>query len=353
VSLTNEYHWGDFKGDPAKLMRHYFDAHVYFANWCQCYLALRVPYNSLKRNILQEYQTEEAFICDATKKHWIMYWSLNESQNYERFAIEDGRGWMAKLSLLREELLCGDLRPLYLGWLSGVTAMEIDDESLEPPVPAGLGQLSASQQALVEFIEIDPDLLTAAAMGSEDLASKDTETNPETIVRTNKWIESLPSNLVAELMRLLLAGKSRQAEHKLKARYAAWQRSIQPELVNSSRRAVTELRQLAHKAEQNRLLSEKRAKTAKKAKQKKQREAYLYSLAANFSSAWKTASQNADRGTASAYDEACRCIIDLSEAYALKNAKTDFQIALRRFMRKHSKRPALKRRLIDAGVWTR
>jgi hypothetical protein len=24
VSFTNEYHWGDFKGDPAALMRHYF-----------------------------------------------------------------------------------------------------------------------------------------------------------------------------------------------------------------------------------------------------------------------------------------------------------------------------------------
>ena len=33
TSLTNEYHFGDFKGDPAKLMEQYFDAHLYFANW--------------------------------------------------------------------------------------------------------------------------------------------------------------------------------------------------------------------------------------------------------------------------------------------------------------------------------
>jgi hypothetical protein len=25
TSLVNEYHWGDFKGDPAKLMVHCFD----------------------------------------------------------------------------------------------------------------------------------------------------------------------------------------------------------------------------------------------------------------------------------------------------------------------------------------
>jgi hypothetical protein len=28
VSFTNEYNWGDFKGDPEKLMQRYFDAHV-------------------------------------------------------------------------------------------------------------------------------------------------------------------------------------------------------------------------------------------------------------------------------------------------------------------------------------
>jgi hypothetical protein len=28
VSFANEYYWGDFKGDPEKLMQRYFDAHV-------------------------------------------------------------------------------------------------------------------------------------------------------------------------------------------------------------------------------------------------------------------------------------------------------------------------------------
>src|SRR5207302_10622823 len=28
TSLVNEYHWGDFKGDPDKLMDRYFDAHL-------------------------------------------------------------------------------------------------------------------------------------------------------------------------------------------------------------------------------------------------------------------------------------------------------------------------------------
>jgi len=33
VSFTNEYNWGDFKGNPNDLMQRFFDAHVYVANW--------------------------------------------------------------------------------------------------------------------------------------------------------------------------------------------------------------------------------------------------------------------------------------------------------------------------------
>ena len=33
VSFTNHYEWGDFKGNPDKLMEMFFDAHVSVANW--------------------------------------------------------------------------------------------------------------------------------------------------------------------------------------------------------------------------------------------------------------------------------------------------------------------------------
>ena len=33
TSFVNEYHWGDFKGDPDAWMTKYFDAFLYLANW--------------------------------------------------------------------------------------------------------------------------------------------------------------------------------------------------------------------------------------------------------------------------------------------------------------------------------
>src|ERR1017187_7528651 len=43
TSFTNEYHWGDFRGDPSHLMQRYYDAHLYLANWGTHRIMLRLP----------------------------------------------------------------------------------------------------------------------------------------------------------------------------------------------------------------------------------------------------------------------------------------------------------------------
>ena len=43
TSFTNEYQWGDFRGDPRQMMERYFDAHLYLANWGTHRLMLRLP----------------------------------------------------------------------------------------------------------------------------------------------------------------------------------------------------------------------------------------------------------------------------------------------------------------------
>ena len=64
VSFTNEYNWGDFKGDPEKLMQRYFDAHVYVANWMTPIFMVRLPMEALTR------ETAEAYDLFATKKQF-------------------------------------------------------------------------------------------------------------------------------------------------------------------------------------------------------------------------------------------------------------------------------------------
>ncbi|MEV6862439.1 hypothetical protein AB0M44_15755 [Streptosporangium subroseum] len=33
TTFTNEYHWGNFSGDPRRMMERYYDAHLYLTNW--------------------------------------------------------------------------------------------------------------------------------------------------------------------------------------------------------------------------------------------------------------------------------------------------------------------------------
>jgi len=64
VSFINEYHFGDFKGNPDPLMKRYFDAHIYLANWGHCHLSLRVPRDALDFKIAAAYGTENALVIN-------------------------------------------------------------------------------------------------------------------------------------------------------------------------------------------------------------------------------------------------------------------------------------------------
>ena len=346
TSFVNEYHFGDLKGDPSDWLQRYFDAFVYVANWRSCRLAFRIPCDALEDFELSQYASGGALSIDRMKTHWIIEWSLDEGGNDERFNMEDGRGWMGRLAPLREELLRGDLRPLYLGWLASVTAGEVDDDDHEPEVPQGMAKLSAAQQALVEFLEIDTNLLAAAALGSAEVEEWVDDDSLEV------WVTELSKNEIRRILNLLLLGASQQAERQVKSAFFEWQRESQQIEVSPKRqRKVSELRTLAEASERDRLAHQEKERVRQKADQLKKREAYLKTLAADFDRHWSTLHQVTERGTASGYDAAAHAIVDLSDAYALVSSKAVFDSALRNFMARHGKRTALTRRLVETGLW--
>ena len=348
TSFVNEYHWGDFKGSPDTLMRRYFDAHIYLANWGQCRFSLRLPRDALDAGTVAAYETEYALLIEDTGEHWVIDWSLNESEDYDRFGEDDGCGWMARLAPLRDELLQGDERGLYLGWLAAVEAGEVGDDQLEPPVPPGMRQPTSAQRALVKFLGIGLDLLTGATIASATPA----EDAPGP-VEMESWLDTVPADETRDLLRLLLAGRGQQAERALSARFAAWQRERRPAAAETTRRTVAELRRLAEDVGQLRLQQEAEVRARADAKRRKQREAYLGTLAQDFDRAWAAADQQAARGVASAYDEVRRAVVDLAEAYQRHASREQFEQALQRFMAPHLRRTALVKRLVDAGLWNK
>ncbi len=100
---------------------------------------------------------------------------------------------MSSLAPIRDELMRGDLRALYLGWLASFAVRgwddgEAPDDVREPPVPAGLAKLSAPLKSLGKYLRVDADLLKAVAAGStgEPAAAP---TRAEMV----RWVKSLPT----------------------------------------------------------------------------------------------------------------------------------------------------------------
>jgi hypothetical protein len=346
VSFTNEYQWGNFKGNPDDLMRRFFDAHVYVANWMTAIFMVRVPIDAISKKTTNAVMIDNVLDFEATQAHWVITWSLNESENYDRFGMENGRGWMARLAPVRDELLHGDIRSLYIGWLAGVTAQMMDDDDLEPLPMGGLGSLTAAQQALAEFLEVDQNLLAGAGMGTPD--SQDEAPSQEEM---DDWLGGLPQDEVTAVLKLLLAGQGQQAERTLKNRFAAWWRGLRGDRTEAPRRTVGALRENAESAKQMRLERKKRDRERLEIKRRKERDVYLKNLSKDFPKAWKAVRQAVERGLSPAYDEACRALVDLSEAYSVHASQKTFEQELRRFMAGYMRRKALIQRLVKAGIW--
>jgi hypothetical protein len=345
VSFTNIYNWADFKGNPDDLMKRFFDAHVYVANWMTAIFMVRLPIEALEEEIAEAMAVRHILDFKATETHLVITWSLNESENYDRFGMDDGSGWMARLAPVRDELLRGDIRSLYIGWLSAVTREMIDDDETEPLPMQGLGNLTMAQQALAEFLEVDEDLLVGAGMGSPGMQDKGCSQQ-----EMDEWIDGLARDEVTALLKLLLDGKGQQAERTLKNQFAAWKRGLQSDMSEAPRRMVAELRKHVEAAKQLRHKQEKRDQEQREIKRRKEREAYLTALSKDFPKVWKVIQQTVERGSGLAYDEACRALADLAEAYKVHGTPKLFEKELRKFMTNHMRRRTLIQRLAKAGI---
>jgi hypothetical protein len=336
-SFVNEYNYGDLKANPRDLMQQFFDIHVYHANWGSAVLMLRLPREALDAETVNVFAVDGYFEVEALSEYWLLTWSLGEADDYQDFE-DEGSGWMARLAPLREEILRGDLRSLYIGWLQVATAEDADLET-EPMVVEGLSDLTAAQRALAKFLLIDPDLLAAAGVGREAREEADAAT-------VDGWLDKLPPEEVRGYLRQMLAGQEVQAVRTLKRGFAEWRSPAPP----GSCRTVRELRQLAEQAEQVRQLREAEARRKAEAEKKQKRQASLTILARDFAGAWKKVHEEAGRSCASAYDLVCRMLVDLRDAYTLQGTPDTFHREFRQFIAEHGRRKALVTRLEKVGL---
>jgi hypothetical protein len=203
--FVNHYEWGDFKGNPSTWVQRYFDAFLYFANWGTHRLMLRLPSQALDIKTAKCYLRGHS-VAARIKGDILILDLMAENEGGDRDA-DDGTGLLSSLIPLRADIAAGDHRALYLAWLSSVQSGELNADEPEPPVPPGLGALSAPLKALADFLYVGADLIAVAAVRSQP-------TN-DGVAREQfgQWIAGLPeSEKTALLSRLAIDN-----EHGLRA----------------------------------------------------------------------------------------------------------------------------------------
>ncbi len=238
TSFVNEYHWGDFKGDPSGMVEYYYDAHLYLADWGTRRIMLRLPSSALDIDVAKDYCVGEQVTVWPTREFVVLDLTIEDEPDDDWY---DPEGALPVIVGVRAELAAGDLRPLYLAWLAGYGTWERDedafdreaDDELEPPVPPGLTTLTAPQRALADFLRLDGDLLAMAAR-----TSPPRDETTDSAGRLAAWVAELPP---AEKDRLLVRVVEDQAAAVRLELLGRYRRRHITRLPDSPRRTVGDL----------------------------------------------------------------------------------------------------------------
>lgn len=256
---------------------------------------------------------------------------------------EEGYGWIEGEGLLdpllpvREAILRGDLRALYLFWLRcaedragwGGEEDEVAPELTEPPVPPGLGQLDPALEEFAEFFAIDRDLIAAAAEASPKLKA--------TKEPLEHWVTLLPEAERNDFLLRVARGEPRVDVALLQRLREVGGVTAAP-AATTIRRTFAELQVAAKHQEQLRVQREREA--AERA-----RLAKLEALAKRENQAWANVPHLLAKRTASGYDEGVALLAELRDLAVHRSQRPAFDARLVQLLAPYAASPALQRRL--------
>jgi hypothetical protein len=165
------YNYSDFPADEKEVLARYYDAMLYAANWGSRQLMFRFPKGLVDPDQIQPYEMETidepygVVELEMMGAFAILNIHTREREAAGWLELEEGN-LLGTLIQLRQDILDGDYRVLYLAWLKGMTLEEIGHLETEPSVPPGLNTLTPALLAFMEFVRLDPDLVAVAGQAS-------------------------------------------------------------------------------------------------------------------------------------------------------------------------------------------
>jgi hypothetical protein len=343
-SFVNEYNWGDFKGNPLKLMERYFDAFLYVANWGTHWFMLKVPRHLVDVDLVNKYCPGGSAVIHEKGNHLVFEFT-SETEDHE---WEQGEGWLSSLISLRADIINGDYRSLYLAWLFCAQMEEMEDDESEPPVPPNLADLNAPLQSLVDFMRIDTDLIAVAA---ENSTSEDRQTDPEAL---KTWIHNLPASEKDDILFQVVEAPRPHLRTELMQRFQQAVSTKDNSRMDKQLRSVEELLSRAETfaTERKRRAAEQKAKEQARKKKEKAlaREQYLESLADREGSIWKKVGELIDSKQPAKYDEAIKLLVDLRDFNKKNGTEKVFKQKLKAICANHYRKVGFLNRLQKADL---
>jgi hypothetical protein len=346
-----EYHWGDFKHNPIEVLHQFFDGFLYWANWGSPQLALRFPHGALPLDLIADYDLDDFVTFIQHADYDILDIHFGELGPPDAWTAYELGSFIA----IRDELMEGDLRALYIAWLATQRMLgsydeeedeyreesdeeeENDDEGEDDevigalPVPPGLSKLTEAQQALADLLQVPQELLVAAAQhsntampSSEDDFVAWIELLPQ--ARRNDYLLRLAHN-ESGLSRLLVKELRELGQSKTKATPPRGEYVTYATLLSESDAIKVKLQREQREQEQ---LARQRHLQAMRDQQDKY---------------WQQADLAVGRGSGAGYDEDVGILVELREVANHFKELEEFQERFRAWVRPHLRRPAFIKRL--------
>lgn len=332
------YSYGDFPKDEISVVEKYFDAMFYISNWGTVRLIFKFPKEIFEVDRIKQYCIEDGLKMIEKSNCFILELSFSEEEGGRWI---DGEGWLASLVSLREDIMNGDYRSLYLIWLkNSIAAIEnewdnSDENQLEPPVPIELSELNGALHDFIEIFDIDKDYIVAAIENSPSLIDEKT-------TGTECYIEKLSESEKHEFLVRLLNNEALLSA-KLRNRLKELSGPNHSIVQESNRRSVGELAKRVEGIRQERKIKKKKEKE----------EAYLQKmndLKLHQNDYWTKVYQLIADKNSKAYDEAIKVLKDLKELSIHQGSYPDYCNKIDLIKNKYSRLSGLTSRISDAKL---
>lgn len=197
-SFCVDYNYSSFRGDVDGLLRRGYDVHLMYTNYGDREIKLRFPFGlPFEKKTWSQYVGKN-LVWKPDKKGCGGILSLAPfHESGELDEVWDFDRYLSAAVRVRERMIVGDLRALYVLWLCAADDSDVDPhEIIEPPVPHGLIGAQDWCSDLLEFFGLDSLMLAAA---SEDVG----ETPPQATIAqiVNDWTECLDNDRAKDLLR--------------------------------------------------------------------------------------------------------------------------------------------------------